>query len=657
MPTVFAGLLPLITLAGLLMTIAQWRAWSDAVVPTALIWTLLATASLECLSLLSAIGWLELSLFWLAASTLSIIAAWRTPKATKPVDAGHLPPSITRKIIVGSAIAIIIAALFIGFIAVPNTVDSLRYHLPRIEQWIQQGSLANFPTPDLRQLASNPLSEILILHFRLLSESDHFDNVVQGLAFAASTIVASTVARRLGGSRTAQFLAAILVVTTPMAILQGTSTQNDFVTAFFLLAAAERLLRWQKNRSYRDALACAAAVGLAFLTKGSAVFFAAPFGLIAVYQFLRKPDRKALITGITMLAVVAGINGMHLYRNAKLILTPGSLVSITAAEDKSPPAIMSSLFRNIASNFVTPFAGMNQHLTDSVAAIHVAAGIDVNAPKTTLKNTRFYDLPRNVLNGDAATNPVQVLLIIASTVLLGAALIRRDKRIPARLPPYFAAVLAGGILFCALLRWQPFIVRLQIPFFILAMPAVGVILALHMREKAATTLAIFLIVAALPFVIFNQERPLYGAPIRPFANHFAPDILSANPWQLIFWDSPQRMQAFQAAIRQVGERRFGGVGLIAYNDYPFWRALKGTHFRDPVHIENVCLPAELSKTFGYQPSLFRPAMLITDLPQPEILHCENGTFEREAAFATGDREFTVNISVYRRRDDNAVPRL
>jgi hypothetical protein len=141
-----------------------------------------------------------------------------------------------------SAAAIAVVNTTIALIATPNNWDSLTYHLPRIEQWIQQRSLTDFPTVEIRQIVSNPLAEMLILHFRLLAGSDQLDNLVQALAFVGSIATSALVARRLGAPRNGQILAALYIATLPMAILQSSSTQNDLVVSFFLLATVERLL-------------------------------------------------------------------------------------------------------------------------------------------------------------------------------------------------------------------------------------------------------------------------------------------------------------------------------------------------------------------------------------------------------------------------------
>ena len=90
----------------------------------------------------SAVGWI----------VVASAGLWRArrPKgepleAPEPTSAGHLP----------ELVVVVLFLVFTGVVAVlsaPNSYDGLSYHLPRVERWIQQGSLRPFATHDPRQL-------------------------------------------------------------------------------------------------------------------------------------------------------------------------------------------------------------------------------------------------------------------------------------------------------------------------------------------------------------------------------------------------------------------------------------------------------------------------------------------------------------------------
>ena len=72
---------------------------------------------------------------------------------------------------------IIILPLFLLAIFIPpNNWDSMAYHLPRVEHWIQNKNIYPYPTNIVRQIVSPPLSEYIIANFQNLSNTDAFSN-------------------------------------------------------------------------------------------------------------------------------------------------------------------------------------------------------------------------------------------------------------------------------------------------------------------------------------------------------------------------------------------------------------------------------------------------------------------------------------------------
>jgi hypothetical protein len=133
----------------------------------------------------------------------------------------------------GFLAVILFVTFFIAVVYPPNNWDSMTYHLPRIEHWLQNKSLNHYYTSIDRQLLSAPFAEILILQGRALSGDDYLANLVQWFSFLGSIIGISKIAGRLGMNRKMQIVSALFFATVPMAILQASSTQTDLVTTFF----------------------------------------------------------------------------------------------------------------------------------------------------------------------------------------------------------------------------------------------------------------------------------------------------------------------------------------------------------------------------------------------------------------------------------------
>ena len=57
--------------------------------------------------------------------------------------------------------AIVVMAGLTAIVAPPNTYDSMTYHLPRVMHWIQNQSVAHYPTHIPRQLHFPPGAEFI----------------------------------------------------------------------------------------------------------------------------------------------------------------------------------------------------------------------------------------------------------------------------------------------------------------------------------------------------------------------------------------------------------------------------------------------------------------------------------------------------------------
>ena len=88
----------------------------------------------------------------------------------------------------------------------PNTWDSMTYHLARVEHWIQNKTIAYYPTHIIRQLYYCPWAEFAIAHLRLLCPWESIVNLLQWFAMAGSLVAVSLIVKQLGGSRRGQLM-------------------------------------------------------------------------------------------------------------------------------------------------------------------------------------------------------------------------------------------------------------------------------------------------------------------------------------------------------------------------------------------------------------------------------------------------------------------
>jgi len=192
-----------------------------AIVRGALAVGALAVAGVELLSTMDAVTVAGGLVFWLVITGLAVTGAVvRWPKWGPRDDIGW---SWTLAGLAG----LVLAELVLAVASAPNNYDSNYYHLSKVEHWVQDGNVAVYPTSQLQQVAFAPGGEYLLLHLRLLTGGDHVYNLVQFAAGLGAAIAASRVAAQLGAGRRGQLLTGAVLLTTPMVVLESTSTQTD----------------------------------------------------------------------------------------------------------------------------------------------------------------------------------------------------------------------------------------------------------------------------------------------------------------------------------------------------------------------------------------------------------------------------------------------
>ncbi len=503
--------------------------WRDAALQASVIWGILILGITESLSLVSGISLRTFAAVWFTATVFSlrrITFPLRLPEKLR-LSEGLMLAGIA---LVGCAVAC--SAIF----STPNNWDSMTYHLPRVAHWVDQQSVHFYVTHNLRQLYLGPWAEFAILHLRVLSGTDRLSALVQFAAMLGSLVGVSRIARRAGADRTGQIFAAVCCVTIPMGILQASSTQNDYASAFrlvcFVNASMDRSHAW-----------AGASLGLLVLTKLSAALFALPFFLWAVAG-VRARD-LAIACSLAL-----AINVPHLARNLKTFGSPlgppdsQSYVNQTFA----PSAIAANVIRNVAVHA----QGFPPGSVDRV--VHRIIGDD--DPRTTFLSTKF--VVWQGLHEDYSGNPLHLLLAIGAIALC----LRR----PGISRNYSLILAAGALLFCAVLKWQPWISRLQLPWFVLA----AVPTAIAFRRVAPWLSAVLVIAAAWPATT-NAIRPLIGP-----ANVFVTDSIAQT-----FAARPELRADYVAAASLIGDR--AEVGLLAKGDsweYPLWRLAPKVRFRN-----------------------------------------------------------------------------
>lgn len=568
--------LPFLSL-GLLAVILERRSgdWRRAALEAAVIWgafLALATEGLSLLGLLAA-GWLAGA--W--AAWTAALAAWllRSGRRGAPGEGPPRPPEErlsagSRLLLAATGVLLALVALT-ALVAPPNNWDSLNYHLPRVAQWVQNHSVRHFPTNYLPQLEHPPLAEFAILNLQILYGGDRFANLVQWLALVGTAIGVSLLAQQFGAKAHGQVLAAVVATTLPMAILQGSSTQNDLAVSFWLVAFAFFALRSMAPGGPRagDAAWVGASLGLALFTKGTAYLVAAPFCLWVAAVLIRRLRWSVWRPGLVITGLVLLLNAGHFLRNTALFGRPLSDGGEAANQIHTPAAIASVVIKSLSLHVGTPLAAVNARIDGAIRALHRRLGLDVDDPRTTCWG-EFQIHPLNT-HEDSAGNPLHLLLVLAAV----AALAWR-RRWQGLLAGYGLAVGAASFFLCLMLKYQPWNSRLHTPLFLLLAPVVGYALQEATRVGVAQAVAAVLLAASAPWVLLNGTRPL--VPVTTAKSGHRPSILATDRIDQYFSNVHARhlREPYRKAAEVLGPGG-GDVGLLLPEgafEYPLWVLLK-----------------------------------------------------------------------------------
>lgn len=523
----------------------------------------------ELLSIADAIRRPALFLAWLSIAIALVLVLVRRRKpfgigewfAGEKTFAAFFPPAF-----------ILLATLVIAIAAPPNNWDSMTYHMARVANWAAHGSVDHYPTNVVRQLVLSPWAEYAILNAQVLSGgSDRWATLVQWSAFGLCALVVSMILRELRYPGRTQYVGALFVLTIPMAILQSTSTQNDLTVAFWIAAFVYFLMKPE-----RDFWFAAIALGLAVNTKGTAPLIAPAFAVGAWLMYGRSAGwRKATLRFAAIAAVALVFNLSFFARNTQVFGSPAGdtgLVNVVRAEAHGPLHVLSSVVRQMSIHWGTPIGRITWALERGVIRAHEAVGLNASDRRTSY--TRFHVIgPSN--HEDEAANPLHFWLILAGCM---AILIKRRRDASAA---FVLQLIVAFLLFSALLKWQIWASRLQLPLFVLG----GVAAAAGFHTvfgslRSHRILVGVLFVACLPWVFLNRSRPLVSAAWDPAGPGYragtarsvlvnwlpAKSVLTSDRTSQMFFNRKFLERPYRTGLALASEDGCRSIGLLTRED-------------------------------------------------------------------------------------------
>jgi hypothetical protein len=490
-------------------------------------------------------------------------SAWRWVRSSPR----GIARSATRLGVPGLVIAPLVALLVLSSARyAPNNWDSMTYHLARVAHWIQNGSVAPYPTHVARQVLFGPGAEYLLLVLQLICWSDVLAGFVQLFCWLLLVWSAPSLARLAGTSlRTARW-ASVLVAGLPMGVLQASSTQNDLVSAVTcvaLVAAATPFLHRSPGRWRAGDVSLLAAAGTASaLVKPIALLVASPLLAVAAWRTMaglaRRRDRARAI------GVLAG--------NAAVSALIVGSVALQGSRPDAGRLFSSYLFPvwgEWGAKAVNLAAGLAHHVPLPARAVE-ALGLDVE--RACRGSAWCARLPLSVYE-DFAGNPAAT----AAGFGLVAIAASRWKALRPIARASTALTVLAWVVFHLAVRENLWVSRLQLPLFI-----VSIALLSAVPNGGRSGPRTVLLVAAVALVTLAHG---YWAALR----HATRPPISSPSWagsrELSYYANDPGVRIRHNAALAVAElRACRRIGLLIREDsfdYPLtWRAMqKGIEVR------------------------------------------------------------------------------
>jgi hypothetical protein len=408
---------------------------------------------------------------------------------------------------------IILPLLLLAIFIPPNNWDSMAYHLPRIEHWIQNKNIYPYPTNIVRQVLTSPLSEYIIVNFQILAATDAFSNLVQFASFIFILFTGTLIFSLLKIGMKGQLFLLLALLSLPMILFQATTTQTDLLASFFFISfILFALLIIQKEANFKtNFIFLALSLTLGILTKYHIAIFVAPIVIYLLFELIKKKNNKNTIFAILISFLTIAIILVPLFtRNIYFFgsITGKNLFDENATIVNSTISIQNMLsnnFKHIIDFISLPINAYNNLLFSLNHTLHNIIGVSENMPGNNWAGEAF--TINNHLNEDTAGSIIHATLIILSFFLV----FKFEHK--TKLLLLFAYCFIAFSLYGLLFRYTPFDIRLLLPVLILLIIISTYIIYISITNKYILNgmMLLFLIISIFP-VYFNRAKPIIGNP-------------------------------------------------------------------------------------------------------------------------------------------------
>lgn len=590
----------------------------EAYIGGATIWMLLLFTSTEILSLFQGINRTSLTLFWGVLDVLLVLLfllKFKKNNAYKNIIRDIVQINLPAKNERFLLLIMLLVAGYVGILAVktaPYNWDSMTYHMSRIAAWAQNGSVEHYATNIIRQIASPMLGEFVNLHvYVLLGKSDICINLLQCISYYTCAVMVYGIAGKIGCKQSFCRLASLLYMSMPIAFGEALTTQVDnFATVWLLFfvyllldfTQTGELIEWNRT-NIRKVCIMGFCVAWGYLIKPSVCIAMVIFVLWLLVVCIRRKDKVGVLLRL-ILCTIPCIVLPIIPELARNISTFHAISSPIAGQRQlvgtlNPLALLVNFSKNFVINLPTvylyDYARQFAKVPEILARL---LRVDLNNPAIS-EDGRVYALSDAPNFGhDTAANPLIVWLLIFCIVLV----IFKIKKMEWKklLHSYSLIAVVSFLIFCTILRWEPFVTRYMLSYLTLLCP----MLALQMQklpEKGMSITCQNMWVGAICFVAIMNLASM----CMYHRNVCNVDDADTRPYGY-FVVRPQEYPAYLSIAQDIKAQGYSRVGIYLgenHYEYPFWAMLKDSD----VEIEHVNVTNESAV---YMDEIFVPETII-----------------------------------------------
>lgn len=494
----------------------------------------------------------------------------------------------------GILILTAIVALALALFTTPNNWDSMTYHLSRIAYWVQNRSVEHYATNCLREIASPVLAEFVNLHVYILCRgSDLFFNLLQAASYLTCTVLVGAIARKLGCDKLFRFVAMLLYMSMPIAFTEALTTQVDNFATVWLLFYVYVLLDLVEQR---EGLQCdfrtiskvctlGLCVAWGYLTKPSVCFGMVIFALWLLIVCIVRKDRVWNLIRLVLCALPCVILPLipETLRNYATFHSYAS--KVTGARQLIGTLQPAYVFVNFVKNFTfnMPIALLkDSDLLFAKFAVKTAEILNVELDAQVIsEDGREFSLHEPLTYGyDTAINPV-VLWAFIFCIVWAVICIRKTDWKKLASGYLICAALSFGV-FCAVLRWEPFVTRYMVSYLALLCPLIAAQIQLRTETEGKQRLrcgivgvvSFLCVMELLSLMNYHLDICRYKANNRPYG---------------YFASNREETKYYCEVADEIKGEDYQTIGLYAIKgdayQYPLWAMLGDRHL-EHVNVQN-----------------------------------------------------------------------